>query len=57
MATGTFKKCDDENFAYKAVLDITNPVLWNPEQPYLYQVLFLSENEMIIDRIGTVKPL
>lgn len=52
VATGTFKKCDDENFAYKAVLDITNPVLWNPEQPYLYQVLFLSENEVIIDRIG-----
>ena len=52
MATGTFKKCDDENFAYEAVLDITNPVLWNPEQPYLYQVLFLSENEVIIDRIG-----
>lgn len=52
VATGTFKKCDDENFAYKAVLDITTPVLWNPEQPYLYQVLFLSENEVIIDRIG-----
>ena len=52
VATGTFKKCDDENFAYKAVLDITNPVLWNPEQPYLYQVLFLSENEVIVDRIG-----
>ena len=29
VATGTFKKCDDENFAYKAVLDITTPVLWN----------------------------
>ena len=27
MATGTFKKCDDENFAYEAVLDITNPAL------------------------------
>lgn len=52
VATGTFKKCDNENFAYEAVLDITNPVLWNPEQPYLYQVLFLSENEVIIDRIG-----
>ena len=37
VATGTFKKCDDENFAYKAVLDITTPVLWNPEQPYLYR--------------------
>ena len=49
VATGTFKKCDNENFAYEAVLDITNPVLWNPEQPYLYQVLFLSENEVIID--------
>ena len=53
VATGTFKKCDDENFAYKAVLDITNPVLWNPEQPYLYQVLFLSENEVIVDEIKT----
>ena len=29
VATGTFKKCEDGNFAYKAVLDITNPVLWN----------------------------
>ena len=52
VATGTFKKCEDGNFAYKAVLDITKPVLWNPEQPYLYQVLFLSENEVITDRIG-----
>ena len=52
VIAGTFTKCDAGNFAYKAVFDIADPKLWNPEEPYLYQVLFLSENEVITDRIG-----
>lgn len=52
VVAGAFTKCEDGDFVYKAVFDITNPTLWNPEQPYLYQVLFLSENEVITDRIG-----
>ncbi len=40
VIAGTFTKCDAGNFAYKAVFDIADPKLWNPEEPYLYQ----SEN-------------
>ena len=31
---------------------IDNPVLWSPENPYLYTVVFKTEKEVITDRIG-----
>lgn len=34
------------------VLGISNPILWNPENPYLYTVVFETEGEVITDRIG-----
>ena len=33
-------------------LVIEKPVLWNPEHPYLYTIIFHAENEVITDRIG-----
>lgn len=31
---------------------IDDPKLWTPETPYLYQIIFASESEVITDRIG-----
>lgn len=33
-------------------LEIENPVLWNAEQPYLYTIIFETQNEVIVDRVG-----
>ncbi|MBU5679993.1 glycoside hydrolase family 2 TIM barrel-domain containing protein [Blautia sp. MSJ-9] len=39
-------------YNYRAEFVIDDPKLWTPETPYLYQVVFASENEVITDRIG-----
>lgn len=36
----------------RAELQIPNPVLWNPEAPYLYTIVFETEGEVITDRVG-----
>ena len=33
-------------------LTIDNPILWNTENPYLYTIVFKTEQEVITDRIG-----
>ncbi|MDO5539236.1 MAG: glycoside hydrolase family 2 TIM barrel-domain containing protein [Eubacteriales bacterium] len=33
-------------------MDIDKPVLWSAENPYLYTIVFETENEVITDRIG-----
>ncbi|WP_394523177.1 glycoside hydrolase family 2 TIM barrel-domain containing protein [Lacrimispora sp. JR3] len=35
-------------------IDVTidDPVLWNAEQPYLYSIIFETQNEVIVDRVG-----
>ena len=40
--------------AENGVLELTvlNPVLWNAENPYLYQVVLTMPDEVIVDRIG-----
>ena len=40
--------------AENGVLELTvlNPVLWNAENPYLYQVILTMSDEVIVDRIG-----
>ena len=40
--------------AENGVLELTvlNPVLWNAENPYLYQVILTMPDEVIVDRIG-----
>lgn len=39
-------------YNYRAEFVIDDPKLWTPETPYLYQIVFASENEVITDRIG-----
>ena len=34
------------------VLGIADPIYWNPENPYLYTIVFETEDEVITDRIG-----
>lgn len=36
-------------------LEIINPVLWNTENPYLYNIIFESDNEVISDYIALRK--
>ena len=38
-----------------AVLEIANPELWNTENPYLYQLILETENEVIVDHIALRK--
>ena len=53
VVNGEFEPMTEEDgYTHKAIFTIEQPILWNPEQPYLYQILFLSDNEIITDRIG-----
>ena len=33
-------------------LSLDNPILWNSEEPYLYELSLETENEVIVDRVG-----
>ena len=39
-------------YSHVAVMNVSKPTLWNPEQPYLYTLLIESEGEVITDRVG-----
>lgn len=53
VSAGTFQAAEnDDDFPYVAQLTIENPVLWNPEEPYLYTLALKTEQETITDRIG-----
>ena len=39
-------------YTHQAVFTVKNPILWNPERPYLYTLLLETENEVITDRVG-----
>lgn len=53
VASGEFEPMAEEGgYTHRARFTIEQPILWNPEQPYLYQILFLSDNEIITDRVG-----
>ena len=43
---------DANGYTAELHLDIPNPVPWNPEQPYLYTVVYRCGGEAITDRIG-----
>lgn len=38
----------------KAEFEVENPVLWNAEKPYLYELLFEYEGEVISQKVGFV---
>lgn len=42
----------DGGYQISVKLTIENPVLWNPELPYLYTLIIQTENETITDHIG-----
>lgn len=44
-----------DDYTHKASLKVHNPVLWNPEQPYLYTITIESTDEVITDRVGLRK--
>lgn len=43
---------DDKDYPYQCELIIANPVLWNPEMPYLYTMEIIAGDEVIVDRVG-----
>ena len=53
LAQGEPCKADgNDGFTHAVVLRVENPILWNPEQPYLYSVIIKTPDEMITDRWG-----
>ena len=53
VATASVKAYDNGGaYTHQALLTIKNPILWNPEQPYLYTLLLETPDEVITDRIG-----
>lgn len=55
VARGQLVPCDTDSpsgYTHQAILEIPNPHLWNPEQPYLYYLFLETESEVITDRIG-----
>lgn len=45
----------EKNAKDKVKFDVKNPVLWNAEKPYLYEVVFEYKSEIIRQKIGFVK--
>lgn len=43
---------DEDRENVNIQMDIENPVLWNAENPYLYNIIFETENEVITDQVG-----
>ena len=52
VGTGAVKPYDGGVYTHQAVFAVKNPILWNPEQPYLYTMLLETPDEVITDRIG-----
>lgn len=51
VAAGEFYPSDGE-YPFTAQMEIKDPVLWNPEQPYLYTMVISTGAETIVDRVG-----
>ena len=52
VATAAVKPFDGGAYTHQAILSVKNPILWNPEQPYLYTLILETPDEIITDRIG-----
>lgn len=56
VASGKFEPITGENrYTHRARFTIENPSLWNPEEPNLYQILFVTDQEVITDRITVLE--
>ncbi len=56
VASGTFEPLKgDGSYNFVCNMAIENPVLWNPEKPYLYTMVIESGKEVITDRLGIRK--
>lgn len=52
IASGMFEKVEESGYTHQVVLSVSEPRLWNPEQPYLYTMVLESASEVIVDRVG-----
>ena len=52
VAAGESEPCCDEAFPAKIVMKVSNPTLWNAEEPYLYTLVLETADEVITDRVG-----
>lgn len=53
VASGEFEPLEgDGEYSFICSMAIAHPVLWNPEQPYLYTMVMQSPGETIVDRVG-----
>lgn len=52
VASGHFSEQQENEYSHICSLYIEEPILWNPERPYLYSVVFENVRETIVDRIG-----
>lgn len=48
------KLLSEQNSEDYAEFDIENPILWNAERPYLYELLFTYKDEVIRQKVGFV---
>ena len=52
VATASAKAFVGGTYTHHTIFSIKHPILWNPEQPYLYTLVLTTPNEVITDRIG-----
>lgn len=53
VGNGTLETLPDGgDYQQKAEIEIKHPILWNAESPYLYTIVFATDEEVITDRVG-----
>ena len=52
VGKATEKVDNDSSYQQVFAIEVSNPTLWNPEEPYLYTLIIESENEVITDKVG-----